>query len=87
MRCLHSSESLSAGDCFRFHLNVSARVMLMDDSNFRAYQNGRSFRYLGGWAKVSPVELAAPHSGHWNAVVDLDGRVGSVRAGLQVIRN
>jgi hypothetical protein len=61
--------------------------MLMDDSNFRAYQNGRSFRYLGGWAKVSPVDLAAPHSGHWNAVVDLDGRVGSVRAGLQVIRN
>lgn len=87
MRFLHSSESLSTGDSFRFHLNVSARVMLMDDSNFSAYRNGRSFRYLGGWAKVSPVDLAAPHSGHWNAVVDLGGRTGSVRAGLEVIRN
>ncbi len=59
----------------------------MDEPNFSAYQSGRSFRYLGGWAKVSPVDLVAPHGGRWHVVLDLGGASGSIQHSLEVIRN
>ncbi len=59
----------------------------MDDINFSSYRPGRSFRYHGGLAKRSPVHLAAPHTGHWNVVVDLGGYAGSVQAGVSFLRN
>ena len=87
MQFLHAESYLDAGDMAVVELDSQANVMLMDDSNFSSYRAGRSFRYRGGLAKQSPVELAAPHSGHWNVVVDLGGYAGSVRAGISFLRN
>lgn len=87
MRFLHADSMLSSGDVAVIELDGQANVMLLDDSNFRAYQAGRSSRYFGGLAKRSPVRLAAPSHGHWNVVVDLGGYAGSVRAGVSFIRS
>lgn len=87
MNFLHSESHLDRGDVAVVTLDSQANVMLMDDINFSAYRSGRSYRYCGGLAKRSPVRLAAPHSGHWNVVVDLGGYAGSVRAGVSFLRN
>lgn len=68
-------------------LDSQANVILMDDQDFAAYRRGDSFRYYGGLTESSPVRLAAPHSGHWNVVVDLGGYAGRVRAGVRFLRN
>ena len=67
-------------------LDGQANVLLLDDVNFSAYRQGRSFSYHGGWATRSPVRLAPPHHGHWHVVVDLGEYGGSVRAGVRIIK-
>jgi len=59
----------------------------MDDQNFYAYQHDGEFRYYGGWPTASPIDLVAPHSGHWNLVLDLQGGSGSIKHFLEVFRN
>lgn len=66
-------------------LDHQANVLLMDSGNYSAYQRGRPYRYIGGWATSSPVRLCPPHHAHWHVVVDLGGRRGQVQAGIQVI--
>ncbi|MGA7495923.1 MAG: DUF1883 domain-containing protein [Isosphaeraceae bacterium] len=87
MNFLHAESHLDAGDLAVIELDSQANVMLMDDINFSSCRSGRSFRYHGGLAKRSPVHLAAPHTGHWNVVVDLGGYAGSVQAGVSFLRN
>ena len=69
-----------AGDIAEVTLSAGANVRLMDGTNFNAYRNGRRHRYEGGLAKVSPVRLQIPRSGHWHVAVDMQGLRGSVRA-------
>ena len=87
MDFLHSESFLDRGDLAVVTLDGQANVMLMDDINFSAYRSGRSYDYFGGLAERSPVRLAAPHTGHWNLVVDLGGYAGNVRAGVSFLRN
>lgn len=63
----------------------AANVQLMDDSNFRSYQAGRRYQYVGGYATRSPVRLAIPRSGHWHVAIDLGGYVGRVGSSVKVI--
>lgn len=63
----------------------AANVFLVDSSNFQAYRSGRNYRYYGGLARQSPVQLTVPHSGHWYAVVTLGGLPGRVNATVQVL--
>lgn len=87
MRYLVSEAHLSRGDSFRVHLESQARVLVMDPLNYGLYRQGRGFNAHGGWAVRSPITLAVPHTGMWYAVVDLDGRSGSVRASVDVLQN
>ena len=85
MNFLHTDFTGGPNDVVIVTLDGQANVMLLDESNFNAYRQGRSFRYHGGWATRSPVRLNAPHPGRWHVVVDLGGSTGSVRAGIRVI--
>lgn len=87
MKFLHYDSFLDRGEAAIVSLDSQANVMLMDDVNFSAYRSGRSFRYFGGLAERSPVRLVAPHTGHWNLVVDRGGYAGSVRVGVAFDRN
>lgn len=86
MSFLHVDEWIGPEDSVVVNLDHRARVMLMDDLNFSAYRQGRPFRAVGGWQGASPVRLTPPHQGRWHAVVDLEGRSGRVRAGVQIAR-
>jgi hypothetical protein len=73
------------GDVVVVTLTRGANVRLLDSTNFSRYRRREQHRYIGGLAKKSPVRLAIPSSGHWHAVVDMQGLQGSTRANFQVI--
>lgn len=73
------------GDVVEVTLSSGANVRLVDSSNFQKYRRGESHRYYGGLAKVSPVRLEVPNSGHWFAVVDMQGLRGTTRASFRKI--
>lgn len=75
----------SRGDVVEVTLSGGANVRLLDSTNFNAYRRGRQHRYHGGLARTSPVRIPIPRSGHWHAVVDMQGLRGSTRAGFRVI--
>ncbi len=85
MDFLHTDFWGGANSVVLVRLDGQANVMLLDDSNFSAYQHGRSFHYYGGWATRSPVRLSPPHHAHWHVVVDLGGYAGSIRAGIRIV--
>ena len=73
------------GEIVEVTLTSGANVRLMDSSNFSNYKNGRAHRYQGGLAKVSPLRLAIPSSGHWHVAIDMQGLRGSTRASVRVL--
>src|SRR5690606_33865684 len=73
------------GDVLVVTLTRGANVRLMDSANFGKYRRRQNHRCIGGLAKMSPVRLAIPSSGHWHAVVDMQGLRGSARAGFKVV--
>ena len=46
------------GEIVEVTLTMAANVQLMDSSNFANYRNGRKYRYIGGLAKQSPLDLS-----------------------------
>lgn len=73
------------GDVVEVTLTRGANVRLLDSTNFSKYRRGERHRYFGGLARSSPVRLTIPSSGHWHAVVDMQGLSGSTRASFRVI--
>lgn len=86
MNFSHSEFNGGKDDVVLVTLSTQANVMLLDDTSFLAYRDGRSFSYFGGWATESPVRLSLPHSGHWHVAVDLGGNSGTVRVSVRVVR-
>lgn len=84
MDFLHTEFYGSRDDMVLVTLDKQANVMLLDDSSFAAYRQGRTFNYYGGWMAGSPVRLVPPHQGHWNVVVDLGGNSGTIRASIRI---
>lgn len=85
MNFLHSEITASQDDTIVVTVNGQCNVLLLDDCSFSNYRAGRSYRYIGGWAKVSPVHLTPTHHGCWHVVIDLAGRAGRIRAGIRVL--
>ncbi len=83
---LHADFQLNDGDIVHVTIDHQANVMLLDDSNYRNYQSGGQFRYHGGHYKVSPINIAAPSTGHWHVVIDLGGHSGTIRHSINIIK-
>lgn len=86
MNYLHSDlGNRSRGDVLIVTLTRGANVRLLDPSNFSRYKQGKEHRFHGGRTTKSPVRIPIPRSGHWHAVVDMQGLRGTTRAGFKVI--
>lgn len=83
---LHADFHLDEGDIVHVEIDHQANVMLLDDSAYQSYKSGGRFRYYGGNAKVSPINITAPSTGHWNVVIDLAGRSGTIRHSINIIK-
>jgi hypothetical protein len=85
MKYLHYEVHLNPGEFVQVSLDKQANVRLLDDSNYRRYRRGERYRYYGGRATKSPINLRPPRSGRWNVVIDLGGYAGNIRAGVTTI--
>lgn len=85
MKFLQYDLKTDPGDIIRVELDKQANVLLLDGPNFSRYKNGQSYRYHGGLAKQSPVDLVPPHAGHWYVVIDRGGYSGTVRVSVRIL--
>jgi hypothetical protein len=86
MNFLQTDLWMGPDDEVQVDLDAQANVLLLDDSNFSLYRQGRPFSYYGGWTTRSPVRLSPPHQGRWNVVIDLGRRAGHVKATIRLLR-
>jgi hypothetical protein len=75
----------SRGDVLEVTLTGAANVRLLDPANFTRYKKQQRHQFHGGLARRSPARIRIPSSGHWHAVVDMQGLRGTTRAGFRVI--
>ena len=80
---LHAREYLSSGDAAILSCDTQCNFMLLDDSNFAAYRRGEGYHYYGGFFRRFPARVSAPHTGNWNAVVDLGGGSAKIRYSIR----
>ncbi|MBN9122822.1 MAG: DUF1883 domain-containing protein [Planctomycetes bacterium] len=85
MNYLHQEIELDAEDVVEVTLDHPANVQLLSAHEFEQYQQGKPFRYAGGYFRESPARISAPYPGRWHVVVDLGGGAGSVRASLRIL--
>lgn len=85
MNYLHQEFDAGPRDVIEVSLDHPANVLLLDTTNYNEYRNGRPYRYVGGYAKTSPVHLTPLRDGHWHLVVDLGGGFGAVRAAASLL--
>lgn len=87
MKFIHTDlGNLSKGQIVEVTLKGNAaNVRLVDSPNFNNYRNARRHKFYGGLAKKSPVRIPVPSSGHWHAVIDMQGLRGSTNASVRVL--
>jgi hypothetical protein len=85
MNYLHQEFEAGPDDTIEITLDGQANVMLLDTPNFERYRKGESFKYHGGLARRSPVQVAPPHRGRWHLAIDLGGHPGTLRAGVRIL--
>lgn len=75
---------LNSGDIVRATCSHQLNVMLMTESDFLNYKNGRRAKYYGGLCIRSPADIQAPHSGTWYVVIQSPGG-GGERYSIDII--
>ena len=85
MNFLHYEFDTDRGEVIRVRLDKQANVRLLDNPNFAKYRSGQQYKFYGGLAKRSPIDLAPPHAGHWHVAIDLGGYSGQIRASAQKV--
>lgn len=85
MNFLKYELNASVNEVVEVELSSQANVRLLDATNFRRFQRGERHEFYGGLAKVSPIRIPVPRTGHWYVVVDLGGYAGSVRANVRLL--
>ena len=86
MSYLHQEFHIGPDHTVEVTLDRQANVMLLDNGHYQNYRHGRSFRYLGGLAKSSPIRLSPSQEGRWHLVIDLGGASGQIRHSVRVLR-
>jgi hypothetical protein len=86
MEHLHRVFDLGEGQAVEVTLvGNAANVLLLDESNYQSYVEGKPYNYHGGYTRVTPFRVEAPRPGRWHLVVDLGGGPGRVQASSQIV--
>ena len=76
---------LEEGTTVVVFLDAAANVCVLDSANFRSYESGYSFEYLGGYITRSPYYAVIPRGGFWHVTIDLGGYEGRIGSSIEVI--
>jgi hypothetical protein len=83
---LHTREYLDSGNVAVLDCDTQCNFMLLTDSNFNNYKRGGRYQYYGGYFKIFPAKISAPHSDHWNVVIDLGGGSATIKHSLRFLK-
>ncbi|MFC1543528.1 DUF1883 domain-containing protein [Candidatus Neomarinimicrobiota bacterium] len=86
MQYLHYLLDLGARDIVQVDLKSQAYVRLMNEENYRAYREGKDYRYYGGPAEKWPANIKPPNQGQWHLCIDLGGKNGELGASVHIIQ-
>jgi len=86
MSHLHKREYLEKGDIVEVDCSHQCNVLVLDDTNYRAYKTGRRFRHYGGFYKQLPARIGVPSTGYWNVVLDLGGGTARIRHSIRFLK-
>jgi Domain of unknown function (DUF1883) len=87
MDFIHSRDYLREGNVAQVDCSLQCNILLMDDHNFRRYQNCDQYQYYGGFFECFPAHIEAPHSGYWNIVIDLGGNQATIKCDIRFLTN
>ena len=74
-----------AGTIIEVTLSAVNNVRLMTPTNFQRFKETLDFKFLGGVAKKSPLNIVIPESGHWHLIVDMEGHHGLAESKVKMI--
>ncbi len=70
MKFLHKSFQARSKDKIVVTFDQPTNVYIIHKSDFAKYKLGKTFHYIGGKVKKSPVEHEVPFDGTWYAVIE-----------------
>lgn len=82
---LHDQKTLNQGDIVQLDCDTQCNFMIMDNTNYQNYRNGRQFNYYGGHYTHFPARIAVPHTGTWHVIIDLGGGRANIRYNLSYL--
>jgi hypothetical protein len=83
---LHYEIKAGPAEIIRVNINREANVRLLDPLNFAKYRLGKRCQPTAGPETYGPVQFVPPFKGVWHVVVDMEGRSGTVRASVDVLK-
>jgi len=87
MKYLHYHLDLKSNNVVQVDLKSPAYIRLLNEEHYRAYREGKQYRYFGGLAESSPANIKPPHKGEWHLVIDLgDKDDGELSARVHIIQ-
>ncbi|MDY3570236.1 DUF1883 domain-containing protein [Enterobacter hormaechei] len=86
MSYIHKRSHVDAGGVISVQCSHQINVLVMNDSDYRAYKQGRNFDYHGGFFTHFPANITVPCSGYWNIVLALpSGRRATIRHSISIL--
>jgi len=86
MKYLHYHLNLKSNNVVQVDLKPPAYIRLLNEEHYRAYREGKQYRFFGGLAESSPANIKPPHKGEWHLCIDLSGQGGELEARVHIIQ-
>lgn len=86
MKYLHYHLDLKSNNVVQVDLKSPAYIRLMNEEHYRAYREGKQYRFFGGLAESSPANIKPPHKGEWHLCIDMSGQDGELGATVHIIQ-
>ena len=85
MRFIHQRRYLEKDEVVQVDCDTQCNLMLLSDADYRAYQQLRRFKYIGGTFRHFPARVTVPASGEWNIIIDLAGAKKEIQYNITII--
>ena len=86
MSFMHYEVKARPGEIIQVNISRDANVRLLDQLNYAKYKLGKSYSATAGPETEGPIRFAPPYRATWHVIVDMEGRMGTVRASVEVLK-
>lgn len=84
MKYLHKQLKAGRNCVVVVNFDHPTKVMLLKDSEYRKYKDGRTYDYRGGFAEKSPVKFILPEGATWHVIVEKGSYFNPIRINASI---